>query len=403
MIGSLPNMKVSSLTRKGARIGATVGLAGYALVNTQNPLLSMANFAVLGAAAQEQLKFKGMNHGKAAVVGAVAGLAISGLNPESSIFNLSKKYIPKDTEKKWEIEEYFDRLEYIKYTNLFHKAAKVAKRKEGIDVERIVNQYERNKEKNAKIIEKLEKQKQDAEKMIDEQAKNQLIASLDAQINELLTPIQYLKAGEYTKAALAYKKAADTTIYGLSEDATTSDVLRALPKYDRDFFLDFENVKDPKERKKILQYISPYKAKALKIMWGEEVKEQESNSEFFSSHNLPNMFWSGWKANIDLDHVKMKTIENEGMLLSDFGMYDSSMNEPAAIAAPEIKEMNKTSDPLALQANLLSLLNGVGFNDVNISVEPSRTPGIQMIANVSRIASYNLNNVVSSTLNNLIL
>lgn len=403
MIGSLPNMKVSSLTRKGARIGATVGLAGYALANTQNPLLSMANFAVLGAAAQEQLKFKGMNHGKAAVVGAVAGLAISGLNPESSIFNLSKKYIPEDTEKKWEIEEYFDRLEYIKYTNLFHKAAKVAKRKEGIDIERIVNQYERNKKKNAKLIEKLEKQKLEAEKMIDEQAKNQLIASLDTQINELLTPIQYLKAGEYTKAALAYKKAADTTIYGLSEDATTSDVLRALPKYDRDFFLDFENIKDPKERKKILQYVSPYKAKALKIMWGEEVKEQESNSEFFSSHNLPNMFWSGWKANVDLDHVKMKTIENEGMLLSDFGMYDSSMNEPAAIAAPEIKEMNKTTDPLALQANLLSLLNGVGFNDVNISVEPSRTPGIQMIANVSRIASYNLNNVVSSTLNNLIL
>ena len=191
MIGSLPNMKVSSLTRKGARIGATVGLAGYALVNTQNPLLSMANFAVLGAAAQEQLKFKGMNHGKAAVVGAVAGLAISGLNPESSIFNLSKKYIPEDTEKKWEIEEYFDRLEYIKYTNLFHKAAKVAKRKEGIDVERIVNQYERNKKKNAKLIEKLEKQKLEAEKMIDEQAKNQLIASLDAQINELLTPISF--------------------------------------------------------------------------------------------------------------------------------------------------------------------------------------------------------------------
>jgi hypothetical protein len=84
-------------------------------------------------------------------------------------------------------------------------------------------------------------------------------------------------------------------------------------------------------------------------------------------------------------------------------MYESSKNEPAAIMAPEIKEMNRTSDPLALQANLLSLLNGVGFNDVNISVEPSRTPGLQMIANVSRIASYNLSSAVSSTLNNLIL
>ena len=115
------------------------------------------------------------------------------------------------------------------------------------------------------------------------------------------------------------------------------------------------------------------------------------------------MFWAGWKANVDLDHVKMKTIENEGMLLSDFGMYESSKNEPAAIMAPEIQQMNKSTDPLALQANLLSLLNGVGFNDVNISVEPSRTPGLQMIANVSRIASYNLNNIVSSTLNKLIL
>ena len=407
MIASLPKMKISSegllSTRNGARLGATVALAGYTMVNTHNPLLSMANFAALGVAAQHQLKFKGGNLGKAAAIGAGVGLAVSGLNPESSIFDLSKKYIPEDTKKKWEIEEYFDRLEYIKYTNLYHKAAREAKRKEGIDVERIVNQYERNKEKNAKIIEKLEKQKQDAEKMIDEQAKNQLIATLDAKINELLTPIQYLKAGEYTKAALAYKKAADTTIYGLSEDATTSDVLRALPKYDRDFFLDFENIKDPKERKKILEVVSPYKAKALKILWGEEVEEQESNSEFFSGHNLPNMFWAGWKANVDLDHVKIKTIENEGMLLSDFGMYESSKNEPAAIMAPEIQQMNKSTDPLALQANLLSLLNGVGFNDVNISVEPSRTPGLQMIANVSRIASYNLNNIVSSTLNKLIL
>lgn len=403
MMGSIGTMKMGKGTRIGANIGAAVALAGYTAVNTHNPLLTMANFAALGMAAQEQFKFKGSNLGKASLIGAGIGLAVSGLNPKSNLFNLSKKYIPKDTEKKWEIEEYYDRLEYIKYTNLFHKAAREAKRKEGVDVERIVNQYERNKKKNASLIEKLEKQKIEAEKMIDEQAKNKLIARLDAQINDLLTPIQYLKAGELTKTALAYKKAADTTIYGLSEDATTADILRALPKYDRDFFLDFENVKDPKERKKILQYVSPYKAKALKIMWGEEVEDQESNSEFFSGHNLPNMFWSGWKANVDLDHVKMKTIENEGMLLSDFGMYESSKNEPAAIMAPEIKEMNKSTDPLALQANLLSLLNGVGFSDVNISVEPTRTPGLQMIANVSRIASYNLSNVVSSTLNTLIL
>lgn len=403
MIASIPKMKINDSTRNGARIGAAVTLAGFALTNTHNPYLSMANFAALGIAAQEQFKFKGLNHGTGALIGAGIGLALSGLNPESKLTNLSKKWIPDDTEDKWEVEEYFDRLEYLKYNNLFHKAAREAKRKEGVDVERIVNQYERNKEKNAKLIEKLEEQKKKAEKMIDEGAKNKLIAEIDYKINQLMTPIQYLQAGEYTKAAIAYKKAADTTIYGLSKDATTADVLRALPKYDRDFFLDFANEKDPKRRKEILQYVSPYKAKALKIMWGEEVDEAESNANFFNNHNLPNLFWAGWQPQVDLEHIKMKTIENEGMLLSDFGMYDSNLSEPAAQAAPEIEDIRKGPNPISLQTNLLSLMNGAGFQNVDVSVEPTNKPGIQMITNVTRIASYNINNSVSNVLNKLLL
>ena len=410
MIASIPKMKFvkdseSKLwnTRNGARVGAAITLAGFALTNTQNPLMTAGNFALAGMALQEQFKFKGSNLGKAGLIGAGVGLAISGLNPDSSIFNLSKKWIPEDTEKKWEIEEYFDRLEYIKYTNLYHKAAKEAKRKEGVDVESIVNQYERNKEKNAKLIEKLEKQKKKAERMIDEQARDKLIAEIDYKLSQLMTPIQYLKAGEFTKAAIAYKKAADTTIYGLSNDASTADVLRALPKYDRDFFLDFANEKDPKKRKEILKYVSPYKARALKIMWGEEVDEAESNTNFFNNHNLPNMFWSGWQPQVDLEHVKMKTIENEGMLLSDFGMYDSNKSEPAAIAAPEIRDMHKAPSLISLQTNMISLMNGVGFSNVNVSVEPTNKPGIQMLVNMARVTSYNLNNTVSSVLGKLIL
>lgn len=410
MIASIPKMKIIKSdenkiwnTRNGARLGTAITLTGYALTNTQNPLLTSTNFALAGIALQEQFKFKGHSKASTALIGAGVGLAISGLNPESKLYNLSKKWIPEDTEKKWEIEEYFDRLEYIKYMNLYNKAAKEAKRKEHVDVKSIVNKYERNKEKNEEKIKKLEEQKIKAEKMIDEKAKKKLISEIDYKINELLTPIQYLKAGEYTKSAIAYKKAADTTIYGLTKDATTADVLRSLPKYDRDFFLDFANENDPKKRKKILEYVSPYKAKALKIMWGEEVDKTESNENFFNNHNLPNMFWSGWQPQIDLEHVKMKTIENEGMLLSDFGMYDSNKNEPAAINAPEIRDIHKAPNPLSLQTNLLSLMNGVGFSNVDVSVEPTNKPGIQMLVNMSRVASFNINNSVSSVLNKLLL
>ena len=73
------------------------------------------------------------------------------------------------------------------------------------------------------------------------------------------------------------------------------------------------------------------------------------------------------------------------------------------MAAPEIKDIHRHTDTLALQTNMISLMNGAGFQNVNVSVERTNRPGIQMVTNLTRIASYNLNNVVSSTLSNLIL
>ena len=99
----------------------------------------------------------------------------------------------------------------------------------------------------------------------------------------------------------------------------------------------------------------------------------------------------------------MKTIENEGMLLSDFGMYDSNKSTPAAMAAPEISDMNSGTSPIALQANMLSLLSGAGFQGVDVSVEPSSKPGIQMIANIARTTTYGLGGAVTSVLYRLLL
>jgi hypothetical protein len=301
------------------------------------------------------------------------------------------------------MEEYFDRLDYIKYTNLYHQAARLAKRKDGVDIAKIINKYEYNQDKNDKAIEKLNRQKARVQRFTpDAQVKNQLTATIDAEIAKLSVPEQYYSMGKYTKAALAYKKAADTTIYGLTKHSSSADVLRALPKYDRDYFLEFANEKDPHERKKILKYVSPYKAKALHVLWGDgKVKKEKSNKEFFSTHNLPNMFWSGWRADVNLDNVKMKTIENEGMLLSDFGYYESAKNEPAYQKAPEINNIHSHPSPVALQRDLLTLLNGVGLHTADVSVEPSSASGLQIVTNIGRITEYNIKQKVQNTLYNL--
>lgn len=417
VIGALPFMtlgsnqsKIGWNARNLSNAGAVVGAVGYGLANLGNPLLSVGNFAVAGIAIADQLQHvtkagKKIAGAEGALIGAAVGLGLSALkNPEFSLTSLTDKYIPKDTEKKWEIEEYFDRLEYLKYNNLYEKAAKKAKRKEGTDVKKIVNKFEYNREKNVDKIRDLHEQKTRVQKTVmNEKMREQLSMSIDGQISQLQSPEQYFEMGEYTKAALAYKKAADTTIYGLNEYASSSDVLRALPKYDRDFFLEFAKEKDPKERKKLLKYISPYKQKAMKVLWKEDLDEteQKSNKEFFSTHRLPNLSWSGWKPNVDLDNVKMKTIENEGMLLSDFGIYESKKEEPAYINSPGIKEMNQSSSPLAIQRDLLRLLNGSGLQGVEVSVDQSQSPGLQVVSNITRMASYNLQENVRSMLGNI--
>lgn len=408
IIGSIPKLGVSTNSskiinaRNGSYIGATVGVIGYGFAHLDNPFLSIGNFAVASLALNKQFKFN--TNKKAAMIGAGIGLTLSAIkNPEFSLDKLDEKYIPKDTKKKWEIEEYYDRLEYLKYTNLYKKASRLALRKEGINIENIVKQYENAREKNAKKILKLKKQKELAEKnVIDTEVKEKLLTNIDNKIYQLQNPEKDLRAGKYTKAALVYKKAADTTIYGLNNFSSQADVLRALPKYDRDFFLEFAKEKDPKERKKILKYISPYKQNALKRLWGIELDELESNKEFFSNHALPTFSWSGWNPTIDLEHVKMKTIENEGMLLSDFGMYESSKNEISAIQAPSITNMYSAPSPLSLQRDVQALMNGLALSGVTVSVEPTYTSGIQFVANITREKVYNLNNKVSGVLSSVL-
>lgn len=414
IIGAIPTMNFGNHkskiwnTRNFANIGAAAGLIGYGFANLNNPILSAGNFATAGSIIANQLKYttkegKLIGGKEGAVIGAAVGLGLSAMkNPSLNLKQFTEKYIPKDTEKKWEIEEYFDRLEYLKYTNLYNRAARQAKRKEGVDVRKIINQYEYNKDKNKRAIARLEKQKEKAQKHLsNDSVRQELISNIDYQIYNLQVPDQYFKLGEYSKAAIAYKKAADTTIYGLTEDSSSADILRALPKYDRDYFLEFAKEKDPEERKKILKIVSPYKQKALKLMWGEKTEKQQSNSSYFSHHNLPNLFWSGWRPDINLDNVKVKTIENEGMLLSDFGIYDSQKNEPEVVNAPAINNINSASSPLALQRDLIGLLNGVGLQHVDVSVETTSAPGIQFITNIGRITEYNIKEKVQNVLYNI--
>ena len=373
-------------TNIGATIGSSIWAGSYLMHNAKNPIISAGAGAVLGHAFGEFWeKSTGPKYLK---YGALLGLGISFIrNPELNLKEMTSTYIPKETKKRWELEEYFDRLKYIKYDALYNKASIMAIKKDGIDIKGILEDREKNKKK----LERLSKFSAFFSNKTDE--RNQFSSYITQKINEKMYNIENgvtkVRATEYVKSALAYKQARDSTIYGLNKNSTWAEILRALPKQDRDYFLDFAKTNNRKERKKILKVISPYKRRILQNIWGEEVDKVESNSKFFKTHKMPGIFWKGWRPTTDLDQVEIKTIENEGMQLSDFGFYDNQKYEPNMDNTTGIRQYNSPS-LLHMRSDLINSLTGLGLTGVNVSIEPSNKPGIQMIADFTRMTEFKI-------------
>lgn len=376
--------------RNGARLGATAMIAGYGLTRSDKPIESTAIFTVAGMALSKQLNHKAFNTKQGAIAGATTGLLISAIrNPRFNKDKMFGKYTPESTKKRWDIDEYYDRLEYIKYKGLYEKAARKARIWEGTNIKKIINANEYQRGINKKKIEKLNNRLDKvSNSKLEDNRKAEIIEKINQQKYRLSTSEQTFRAGKYTKAAIAYKQAAESTIYGLKEDATSQQVMRAIPKGDKDFFMEFAKEKNKKKQDEILKYVSPYQRRALQIAWGrKKIDKVEDNDDYFKGHFMPGVFWAGWSPQVDMEHVKMKTIENEGMLLSDFGIYESQSNEPSAIMAPTVGRFDSANTSgLGLQARLQGALNGAGLMGVKVSVSPTSANGIEVMANITNAA-----------------
>lgn len=405
----------------GAKIGVTIGAVKWGIDNADNPIKAMASFGLAGASAskifidiepfikkvfKKDIEKFGIKQG--ALVGAFTGLAVSAIkNPRFDKEKMFRsKWAPKETRKKWDLDEYFDRLTYLKYKGLYQVASARSVIFEKTNIREIFKEMDNNKKELAKLNRK-------KIKLIEKnngKNKNQLkINDIDQQRLTLQEQNKnFFTAKKYTKSAIAYKKKMESTIYGLDETATKDELLASVPDQYKDHFKAFMDVTDKSERKEILKYVPKYLQRPLQIAWGQKPNKIESNRVYFKNHKLPSMAWKGWKPNVNLKHVKMKTIQNEGMLLSDFGYYDSEKSKPTYESAPDIKNFDKRSGQF-YRTNMLAIMHGMGINQCNVSVEPTSAPGLWIVGDVKdtstdilKASSYKMGNFVQSLTSNII-
>lgn len=399
----------------GSEIGTALGAVKYAWDNADNPFKSTASMALAGLTMSEKLSKLGgaledLTPKKGAIIGAGIGLSLSALkNPGFDKDKMFKPHVSNYVKKKWELDEYFDRLNYIKYEGLYKVASARAALFEKTPVRQIFKEIDDNREKLAKLN---RKEKKLQEQQHGDLAKNQYEIEQIRQKKMALEEESnvFFKGGKYTKAAVAYKKKAESTIYGLNETATKDEILAAIPEQYKDHFKAFMDISDKKEQKEILKYVPEYLQKPLKIAWGEKPDKLESNNKYFKSHKLPSMAWKGWKPNVNMKHVKIKTIENEGMVMSDFGYYDSEKSKASYESAPEIEHYDRRSKGGAIfgKASITAAMHGVGLNASNVTVNPTSRPGLWFVSDVTgtvddvkKAAEYQAYNAVQSVVSNL--
>lgn len=318
---------------------------------------------------------------KYVAIGAIASMGYRLLR--NSIFG---EWTPSRQSKRHEMEEYWDRLNYIKWQGLYEEAARRAKEEEGVDVKRFLEDTEEKDDIRKATIKGLKKIKDSLNEAYGgktNSVKNYLLKLINSRISELKPKEQMVEGGKYTQSAIIYKKAAEATMFGLKKGASWSSIISALPTNDREYFMEFVAETDQSKRDKILAVASPSLKKALQMSWGIKPDKQQSNEDFFEDHYLPDSDWKGWRPDVDLKDIEIKTVNNEAMNLSDFGFYESSLREPEVQEATPLP-YNHENDDIRIGSEIKKLLKGKGLRNVEVDVSARNTMGAtDIIANIA--------------------
>lgn len=316
-------------------------------------------------------------------VGATSGIFASGRAFHDFFQEDTARWIPKRREEERDLDEYFDKLKYVKFKGLYEQSKSLAKKYEGIDLD-----------EKLRLLDIRGKKTKGYKKYLQNKKKRLSINKKSGYGNEELTEFQ-LKAvnnnlalidnervienvGYYTSMALRYKDEMESTLYGAEDNMDFQKIYKALPAKDRQFFTEFLKA-SPSEKQEIIRLVPKNQRRIYQKMFNMDLDEKEDLKDYFKERYLPSSSWEGWRAGNSLDSIKVKVMQNQGMTLTESNYWSDDVKQAEASQFEAI-EPNRVSfaqsiDPLRLE----KLLKGIGVEDVSVSMQitPSKTPAFQ--------------------------
>jgi predicted DNA-binding protein len=311
-------------------------------------------------------------------IGAVIGGGLSTLRvfneQVNGLMGEDDAWLPDRRKKEREINQYFDKLKYVKYKGLYEKARKDAIREEGIDIEEILGASEDRGNSNKasrRILETTKKYLAISKELGygDGEAVRRQMDEIRGQLKEINEDRPRGKLGEKSVLALRYRAEYESTLHGADPHGDMTKIFRALPSKDREYFTEFMNAA-PEEREEILRLVPENQRRFYQAKWGLDVDQKEGLGNFFSEKHLPDEDWAGWQPGNSLESVKVKVARNEGLELTEFGLWDDDVKR--ADQSP-IKPVQMGSISHRIEVGRLEkVLRGAGLDDVSISMTSAK-------------------------------
>ena len=293
-----------------------------------------------------------------------------------------KDWIPDRRKKQAELNEYFDTLKYVKNMRLYEKYKEKAFKEDHVDVTKLEGSkelqgiYNKNKTNELKDFKKVVKLDYKHRKQFDfkygapetldmDASAKEIIKSINQELTKIQSDRSVERVPENVVRAVNYKQQADQTMYGYEVGDPLNNLMKALPKKERQYFKHF--MKAPEEEKDEILRIAPsYLRRGLQQAWGMEVDEKPSLQEYFQTHGLPDASWVGWDESTNIDDVKVKLVHNNKLDMGEFDLWSDQIDQANQVNIPVPKIRSQNSNRM-VQLKLQSILGKTGYEDVMVT------------------------------------
>jgi|GEM_PF-2555696 hypothetical protein len=326
--------------------------------------------------------------------------------------------IPEYRKRQWDIDQYYDMLEYLKYRRLYTYSRDLAIEKEGIDPAKVIQTLEASRRARKEVKEAITQkygeqslaqlQEEDPEnrKKIREE-KRGLSAALQVLSRQKWTEDAAESAIEsstrFARAALRFREKYKSTMYGADVHGDFASIMRALPTKQREFFNAFMTA-PAEERNEIASKVPLGMRRFLQAKWGEDVDPNPNLEKYFQDHYLPGESWIGWHPAVNLSDVQYKTVTQEGFDQHDFNMWQTQgealKRKPYV---PLIDPFSTKGNPQLIKQEISDIIGAQGYNNYELYIdEAAGTPGIELDFDIKYSTDTEARNYIRANLKGML-